>query len=262
MTQPIDNKNEEGRVTSDVSSRDFVKRQRDSLNTREAVAERLKQARQSMALTQKEAALKANGMPLPSYKDYETGKKMPGGEAIQGLTKLGINSNWLLTGKGSMLLADMRASTIAEFEDDYEELGRAFAEALGLSKDDLLQARADVTKAMEGIRPDDNNLEGTYPKYLAHLREAYLNVAKSLISKNPLVWATQPVQQDKYHMERLLFALPSVSESLEQLTPDPARLRMAFALTEDMATVQPLTPEKRADIALSVYQRLSKNTAQ
>lgn len=44
--------------------------------------------------------------PLPSLRDYELGKSIPGGEAIGGLVRAGINANWLLTGEGPMLLAD------------------------------------------------------------------------------------------------------------------------------------------------------------
>lgn len=32
---------------------------------------------------------------------------MPGGKVIGGLVALGINANWLLTGKGPMLLSDL-----------------------------------------------------------------------------------------------------------------------------------------------------------
>lgn len=160
---------------------------------------------------------------------------MPGGEAIQGLTKLGINSNWLLTGNGSMLLANKKTPTIDEY--DYEELGRAFAEALGLSMDDLLLARAEVTKAMEGIRPDDNNLEGTYPKFLAQLREAYLNAAKALIRKSPFVVAAQT----NLDMPRFLLAIEAVEEGLE-------------------ASNRTMTPAKKAELFMAVYDMMEEPT--
>lgn len=39
------------------------------------------------------------------------------------------------------------------------------------------------------------------------------------------------------------------------------RLRLALTITEDAATVQPLSPEQRADMVLSVYNRLTKGDA-
>ncbi|MDP2805351.1 MAG: hypothetical protein Q8O24_05360 [Gallionellaceae bacterium] len=39
---------------------------------------------------------------------------------------------------------------------------------------------------------------------------------------------------------------------------DPASLRMALIITDDAAAAQPMTIEQRADMALSVYIRLSK----
>ncbi len=49
----------------------------------------------------------------------------------------------------------------------------------------------------------------------------------------------------------------SAQESL-----NPGRLRMAVILTEDAAAVRQLTPEQRADMILSFYQRLSKGDVQ
>ena len=46
-------------------------------------------------------------MPLPSLKNYEASQRIPGGEAIAALMHAGINANWLLTGEGPMLMADL-----------------------------------------------------------------------------------------------------------------------------------------------------------
>lgn len=73
--------------------------------TKEAVAARLKDFRASARLTQQQMADGANSMALPSYKDYEAGNRMPGGEALDGLAMHGMNINWLLTGEGSMFLS-------------------------------------------------------------------------------------------------------------------------------------------------------------
>jgi transcriptional regulator with XRE-family HTH domain len=79
-------------------------------NLREQLGERLKQARSGLGLTQKELCFRV-GMPLPSIKDYETCKRLPGADAICVYVRAGINANWLLTGEGPMLLADLVDAT-------------------------------------------------------------------------------------------------------------------------------------------------------
>ena len=71
-----------------------------------AVGDRLKQARAACGLTQK-GFCEVIGMPMPSLRDYELGKRIPGGDAITSMIRAGINANWLLTGEGPMLLADL-----------------------------------------------------------------------------------------------------------------------------------------------------------
>ncbi len=73
------------------------------------ISGRLKTARAALKLSQKEVAAQSGVSPR-GYQGYEDGRSIPGGEAIAGLVRLGINANWLLTGEGPMLLADLRAS--------------------------------------------------------------------------------------------------------------------------------------------------------
>ncbi|MFZ4540133.1 helix-turn-helix domain-containing protein [Propionivibrio sp.] len=75
-------------------------------NQKKAVGDRLKKARTELFLTQKEL-FTLSGIPVPSLQDYEAGKRMPGGDAVSALIRFGINANWLLTGEGPMLLADL-----------------------------------------------------------------------------------------------------------------------------------------------------------
>lgn len=62
---------------------------------------RLKIAREALGKTQKEMSslldLSANG-----WQPYERGTSIPGGKVIEGLAKLGLNLNWIMTGKGEM----------------------------------------------------------------------------------------------------------------------------------------------------------------
>lgn len=71
------------------------------------IAERLKQWRAKKDLDQKEACA-IFGVPYSTYQKYELDKTQPGAEAIKGFIHAGINANWLLTGKGPMLLADIQ----------------------------------------------------------------------------------------------------------------------------------------------------------
>lgn len=52
-------------------------------------------------MQQKEIA-SAIGIATRSWQGYEDGSNVPGGNVIEGLVKLGINANWLLTGEGPM----------------------------------------------------------------------------------------------------------------------------------------------------------------
>ena len=63
-----------------------------------SIAERLRAARESLGLSQKELAERA-GIPVPSLKAYEAGKSIPGGEAILSLSRVGISADWLLSGQ-------------------------------------------------------------------------------------------------------------------------------------------------------------------
>ena len=73
--------------------------------SRRITGERLKKARAALRLTQREPADTA-GMPLPSHKDYEWGKRTPGGDALAAYARAGINVQWLLTGEGEMLVGN------------------------------------------------------------------------------------------------------------------------------------------------------------
>jgi len=67
------------------------------------VAERLKVARASFTLNQKEFA-SISGVGFSTYQKYEMGLSLPGSEAMLGFANIKINANWLLTGKGEMML--------------------------------------------------------------------------------------------------------------------------------------------------------------
>lgn len=74
---------------------------------------RIKQARETLSLTQDALAALAEAKSKSGLQDNEAGKSMPGGQMISALVRAGINANWLLTGEGPMLLADLVASAPA-----------------------------------------------------------------------------------------------------------------------------------------------------
>jgi transcriptional regulator with XRE-family HTH domain len=71
-----------------------------------AIGERMKAVRNHLGLTQADFA-KLVGASKPGIQDNESGKNMPGGKVLKGLSANGVNTNWLLTGEGPMLLADL-----------------------------------------------------------------------------------------------------------------------------------------------------------
>jgi transcriptional regulator with XRE-family HTH domain len=71
----------------------------------EKISDRLKLVRTVLSLNQKEFASNS-GVGFSTYQKYEMGMSIPGGEAIEGFIRLGINANWLLTGEGEKFLVN------------------------------------------------------------------------------------------------------------------------------------------------------------
>lgn len=68
---------------------------------RREIGGRLKQARKARGYSQRGFAEEV-GMPLPSYRDYEGNKRIPGGEALERFARAGIDTHWLLTGQATV----------------------------------------------------------------------------------------------------------------------------------------------------------------
>lgn len=80
------------------------------------IGARIKAARKALGLTQDALAARAGATSNRGLQDNEAGKSMPGGQMIGALVNAGANANWLLTGEGSMLLADLQAPVIAKVD--------------------------------------------------------------------------------------------------------------------------------------------------
>ena len=100
-----------------------------TMKNAESLAHRLRQAREHLGLTQADAAYKT-GIPLVSYKKYESSKATPGGDALTTLGRMEINLHWLLTGEGPMLLTDLYKPPLPLDMDRLVGVIREFEEAL------------------------------------------------------------------------------------------------------------------------------------
>lgn len=114
-------------------------------------AERLKSARGSLGLKQTEMS-EQSGVSYRAYQHYEGGRSLPCADALMGFMQLGINANWLLTGEGPMLLADLVVvrEVVVEKEVVRQVAPPINAAALGAILAGILQARgsnADPTSA-------------------------------------------------------------------------------------------------------------------
>lgn len=84
--------------------------------------ERLMLFRKSMKLTQSEMAEEV-GMSLKGYQGNERGIASPSAKLVDSCVDIGVNSHWLLTGIGEMLLEDTPA-------EKYQALRKTAEEAL------------------------------------------------------------------------------------------------------------------------------------
>lgn len=98
-----------------------------------------------MKVTQDELCARS-GIPLATYKKYEGDDRSPGADAIAGLIHAGINANWLLTGEGPMLMADL-----AHQGGDELEAARAEVAELHARMDKLMEERAPRVEVMRKI---------------------------------------------------------------------------------------------------------------
>jgi DNA-binding XRE family transcriptional regulator len=103
------------------------------------IGSRLKVWRESLSLKQADAA-SSLGLSPSTYQNYERDVRAPNTEGWNAFAMNGINTNWLLTGKGPMLLTDITPTTVSAtldperlrftlqaVEEGLAETGRAMA---------------------------------------------------------------------------------------------------------------------------------------
>lgn len=77
-----------------------------------SIGDRIKQWRGDKNLKQDQAS-SLLGIKFSTYQKYEMDISKPGADALESFANAGINVNWLLTGQGPMLLADLAAKSQA-----------------------------------------------------------------------------------------------------------------------------------------------------
>lgn len=120
------------------------------------LSERLKTWRNYLKLTQEELADKS-GVSKSAIQGYELGKRKPGSEALLSFIQLGLNAQWLLTGKGNMLTEEktkrdekIRQLTKLMEEGEIENPLKSWNQALQslsfILKENALSDFSDLTK--------------------------------------------------------------------------------------------------------------------
>lgn len=100
------------------------------------------------------------GIPLDTYRKYEGGTRSPGSDAITGLVRAGINANWLLTGEGPMLLAELARQAdeleqarrrADDLQAELDALAARYQQSRGVPLNEPAM-RAIITGVIEGAR--------------------------------------------------------------------------------------------------------------
>lgn len=106
------------------------------------LADRLKQARGSLQLSQKEMGKKVS-VSLQMWQAYEAGKSVPGGNVLEALARLGFNVNWVLTGVGPEKLneADMKRFVC---EEEHQKLRKRIRDRILKSKPLIVDIYSDI----------------------------------------------------------------------------------------------------------------------
>lgn len=120
----------------------------------EKILERLKEVRRKLGYTQKQMG-EAIGSSLSTWQDYEAGKSIPGGNALAGLARLGVDINWLLIG-------EKKRETVKIFVSTYE------------AEDYLLNILPHLSKAIELHYADDRSK--TRVSYLVRFKNGELQL--------------------------------------------------------------------------------------
>lgn len=157
------------------------------------IVERLKATRSTLGFTQKQIG-EAIGVTLRTWQDYEAGKSIPGGNALAGLARLGVDVNWLLVGEKKRELVKYFAST-------YD------------ARDYLLNILPQLSKAIELHFSDD--VSKTRISHLVRFKDAGLQLVLSRMCHNIGVGEVEEIRHGfGLYIDRLLYATVSEEQLL------------------------------------------------
>ena len=110
------------------------------------IGSRLKVWRDSLHLKQTDAAGHL-GLPPNTYQNYERDVRAPNTEGWEAFAKAGINTNWLLTGQGPMLLTELAPKlAVREPAADFRVAPAINIEALAAIIEGALKAMPSASK--------------------------------------------------------------------------------------------------------------------
>jgi len=130
---------------------------KDTTEKPEFIGGRMRQAREALLMSQQQLA-DAIGGSKRGIQDNEARNRVPGGEVIFGLVKLGINANWLLTGDGDMWLPSISPQAAQPTAQPYGAISPAVDSVLLQKVIDLFFGWLDANGASVRI---DAALHGT-----------------------------------------------------------------------------------------------------
>lgn len=87
------------------------------------IGSRLAEARSTLGLSI-DGVSQRTGVPASTIKKWEGEQRSPGGDQLSKLATLGINLDWVLTGRGSMLLDDAAAESTEDATADFVTIPR------------------------------------------------------------------------------------------------------------------------------------------
>jgi transcriptional regulator with XRE-family HTH domain len=198
------------------------------------IHDRLKKARDLLGMSQS-ALAKAAGASLPAWQGYEAGKNIPGGKALQGLARLGININWLLTGEGEARIDQGGDNFIA---DQFRKMRgylsvKEFVKKVGFGNPDLAE------KTIERIEA-----EKEYPSY------SFMLVIFEQLDINPLwLWGytEQPMYKAQLNKAEVDYKL--LREIIEE------------AVIHESVSDNQLPADKKAKLIIELYKKRVENKA-
>ena len=111
-----------------------------------SIGDRVKAARTALGLTQ-DGLARAVGGSKRGIQENEARNRVPGGDVVAGMVELGINANWLLTGEGPMMMADLTALPAKEIQRQSMQAGDG-RQLMVMEQAAAFDARRDLLEAV------------------------------------------------------------------------------------------------------------------